>query len=253
MNEQDWDRTAATFEEDVFNVPANDRLGLIEAFVQQHAGADRMAADIGCGIGRTLDLLARRFGTVHALDFSSACLQVARDQHVAHGNIRYHHVDLAREVPPFGPVDLVLCINAWLMHEPDRRNAMVRHTLDSVAPGGHLLLVTPALESALFATHRLVRWQREQGHSPKVAQQKARREMSDLDMGIVMIDGVPTKHYLREELEDMLGMYGLNVLEARKLEYPWSRVFAEPPEWMGPPLPWNWMITAERQNGWTGW
>jgi 2-polyprenyl-3-methyl-5-hydroxy-6-metoxy-1,4-benzoquinol methylase len=157
VNEQDWDRTAATFEEDVFNVPANDRLGLIEAFVKRHGGAARTAADIGCGIGRTLDLLARHCGPVHALDFSSACLEVARDQHLAHGNVRYHHVDLAQDPPPFDPVHLVLCINAWLMHEPDRRNAMVRHTLASVAPGGHLLLVTPALESALFATHRLVR------------------------------------------------------------------------------------------------
>ncbi|MEX1133072.1 MAG: class I SAM-dependent methyltransferase [Flavobacteriales bacterium] len=246
MNERDWDDTAATFEEDVFNVPANDRLGMISAFVRTHGGKHRVAADMGCGIGRTLGLLADHFRTVEAADFSSACLDVARHQNAEHNNVRYHHVDLARTSLPFERVDLVLCINAWLMHEPDRRTSMVKRTLDAVKPGGHLLLVTPALESALFATHRLVRWQREQGHSPKVAQQKARREMSDLDMGIVLIDGVYTKHYLKEELEDMLAMYGLEVLGVEKLDYPWSRVFAEPPEWMGPPLPWNWMVTARR-------
>jgi len=246
VKERDWDRIAATFEEDVFNVPANDRLGLIAAFVRGHAGKDRAAADMGCGIGRTLPLLADHFGTVHALDFSSACLAVAERDNIVRSNIRYHHLDLATAEAPFGPVGLVLCINAWLMHEPGLRDAMVRNTLACVKPGGHLLLVTPALESALFATHRLVRWQREQGHSPKVAQQKARRETSDLDMGIVLVDGVPTKHYLREELEDMLTMDGLVVSDTRKLEYPWSRVFAEPPEWMGPPFPWNWMVTAHR-------
>jgi trans-aconitate methyltransferase len=246
VNESDWDDTAATFEEDVFNVPANDRLRLIAAFVQQHGGKQRVAADIGCGVGRTVALLARHFEAVEAVDFSSACLAVAQRQNAGHNNVRYHHVDLASAVLPFQPVDLVLCINAWLMHEPDHRTSMVKRTLDAVKPGGHLLLVTPSLESALFATHRLVRWQREQGHSPKVAQQKARREMSDLDMGIVLIDGVYTKHYLKEELEDMLVMYGFELLGVEKLDYPWSRVFAEPPEWMRPPLPWNWMLTAKR-------
>lgn len=246
MNERDWDRTAATFEEDVFNVPAHDRLGLIAAFVREHGSKDAVAADIGCGVGRTLSLLSAQFRTVEAADLSSECLAVAQRQNAGLNNVRYHHVDLAATPSPFTPVDLVLCINAWLMHEPDRRTSMVKRTLEAVKPGGHLLLVTPALESALFATHRLVRWQREQGHSPKVAQQKARREMSDLDMGIVLIDGVYTKHYLKEELEDMLAMYSLEVLGTEKLEYPWSRVFAEPPEWMGPPLPWNWMFTARR-------
>jgi 2-polyprenyl-3-methyl-5-hydroxy-6-metoxy-1,4-benzoquinol methylase len=246
VNEKEWDRTAATFEQDVFNVPANDRLGLIQAFVEAHGGADRTATDLGCGVGRTLQLLSRHFGQVHAIDFSSECLAVAQRDHEALTNIRYHHVDLASTPAPVAQADLVLCINAWLMHEPERRTAMVKHTLDAIKPGGHLLLVTPALESALFATHRLVRWQRDQGHSPKVAQQKARREMSDLDMGIVFIDGVYTKHFLKEELEDMLTMFGMEVLDTRKIEYPWHYVFAEPPEWMGPPLPWNWLVTARR-------
>ena len=246
MNEHDWDRIAATFDEDVLNVPANDRRGLIAAHVSAHGDPEHAAADIGCGIGRALPLLAKAFGRVEALDFSGACLEVARTQHAVHTHIRYHHVDLAREEPPFDPVHYVLCINAWLMHLPVQRDTMVRNTLECVRPGGHLLLVTPALESALFATHRLVRWQREQGHGPKVAQQKASREGSDLDMGIVQVDGVPTKHFLKEELEDMLAMYGMQVEAVHKLEYPWSRVFAEPPEWMGPPLPWNWMVCARR-------
>ncbi len=246
MNEKDWDRTAATFDEDVFNVPANDRRGLIPGFVQARSNIDGTAADVGCGIGRTLPLLAEHFGAVEAVDLSSECLAVARETCAARTNIRYHHVDLASDPVPFAAVDLVLCINAWLMHEPARRNNMVLNTLAAVKPGGHILLVTPALESALFATHRLVRWQRELGHAPKVAQQKASRAMSDLDMGIVLVDGVATKHFLKEELEDMFMMYDFQVQDVHKLEYPWSRVFAEPPVWMGPPLPWNWMVTARR-------
>ena len=45
----------------------------------------------------------------------------------------------------------------------------------------------------------------------------------------------------------MLNMFGFDLLGMDKIEYPWSRVFAEPPEWMGPPLPWNWMATARKR------
>jgi len=246
MNEKDWDRTAATFDEDVFNVPANDRQGLILRSIRRYAGKDKVAADLGCGIGRTVKMLASHFGAVHAVDFSSECLAGADRDHPGLNYVDYHHIDLAEEPVPFEPVDVVLCINAWLMHPPDKRVGMVGHVLDAVKPGGHLVLVTPALESALFATHRLVRWNLDQGHSPKVAQQKASRDMSAIDMGIVMIDGVATKHYLKEELEDVLTMHGLKVLESHKLEYPWSRVFQDPPSWMGAPFPWNWLVVAER-------
>jgi hypothetical protein len=38
----------------------------------------------------------------------------------------------------------------------------------------------------------------------------------------------------------------MKVLESHKLEYPWSRVFQDPPAWMGAPFPWNWLVVAER-------
>ena len=47
MNEKDWDRTAATFDEDVFNVPANDRQGLILRSIRRYAGKDNTAAFFG--------------------------------------------------------------------------------------------------------------------------------------------------------------------------------------------------------------
>ena len=46
MNEKDWDRTAATFNEDVFNVPANDRQGLILRSIRRYAGKDKVAAEL---------------------------------------------------------------------------------------------------------------------------------------------------------------------------------------------------------------
>ena len=246
MNEHQWDQVAATFEEDIFSVPANDRLGLIAERVRRFGAKDRTAADIGCGIGRTLPLLAEHFGEVHAMDISSECLAIAERNSEQHHNIRYRHADLAEINEPLPMVDFALCINVLLTASLAKRQAMMANACACIKPDGRLLITTPSLESALYASHRLVEWNIAKGMTPSVAQQKAARDASRLDMGVVMIDGLPTKHYLKEELEDVLRVNDMRVEEAMKIEYPWSSVFPEAPDWMQDPLPWNWMVVAKR-------
>ncbi|MCB9168741.1 MAG: methyltransferase domain-containing protein [Flavobacteriales bacterium] len=246
MDERAWDAYAKAFDEAILNVPANDRAGRIRACIDRLAGVDRSVADIGCGVGRALDLLTPRFGTVYATDLSRECLAIAHRAHALATNIRYIHADLAQGHGLPGPVDLVLCINTLLQASLAHREAMWRHLCSAVRPEGHLLVVVPSLESALYVSHRLVRLNRRSGLPPKAAQRKARREMSDLDLGIVQVDGVPTKHHLKEELHDVLQAQGMVVVETRKLEYPWGFALEDPPLNMAAPMPWNWMVLARR-------
>lgn len=247
MNEREWDAVAATFEEDIFSVPANDRSGLIAERVLRYGGKHKTAADIGCGIGRTLPMLARSFGTVVASDLSTECLAIAQRKYNGWPNISYQHIDLREQAEPEEAVDFGLCINVLLTASLGMRQQMMASVRARIKPGGHLLLTAPALESALYASHRLVQWNIEKGMPPAVAQQKAARDSSRLDMGIVQLDGVATKHYLREELEDVLRANDLRPMETLKLEYPWSSVFPEAPMGMSEPLPWNWMVVAQRR------
>lgn len=247
MDEQDWDDVAATFDEDIFSVPRHDRRRKLLKRVQRHAGKDRVAADIGCGIGRTVPMLAEHFGSVQAMDISRKCLARAERAHARFHNVAYHHADLARSVP-FPPVDFALCINVLLTAVRAKRQAMMANLCAAVRPGGHLLLVTPALESALYASHRLVQLHEQQGMKPAVAQRKAARETTKLDMGIVVVNGVPTKHHLKEELADLLAAEHMEVEEIRKIEYPWPYLLSEAPADMPPPMPWNWMAVAQRKG-----
>lgn len=246
MDERAWDELAEHFDEAILNVPAHDQRGLIKSAIQRYAGAERTVADVGCGVGRALDLIAPHFGTVYATDISSDCLAVAEKDYAQYHHVRYIHADLAIGNGLPEPVDLVVCINTLLLDPLDKREAMMAHLCEAVKPGGHLLLVVPALESALYVSHRLVRLNRRSGMPPKTAQRKARREMSALDLGIVKVDGVPTKHHLKEELHDLLHAEGMQVLSTDKIEYPWSYVLEEPPEGMSGHRPWNWMVVAER-------
>ncbi|MBL7955015.1 MAG: methyltransferase domain-containing protein [Flavobacteriales bacterium] len=247
MNERDWDDVAETFEEDIFNVPANDTKGIIEGWVERLAGPSRCATDLGCGVGRTLPMLAERYAKVYAVDVSSQCLEVAERSASAYSNIRYVHADLSKDRNGYPAADVVLCINTLLNAAIEVRGPLIERTVRSVKRGGHLLLVVPSLNSALLTAYRHLQWNLRIGMDPKEAQREAALNSKGLEHGTVYIDNVPTKHYLKEELEALLDAHGFDVLAIEKLEYPWSTEFDSPPRWMKAPYPWDWFVAAQRR------
>lgn len=247
MNERDWDQVADTFEEEIFNVPANDTKGFIAEWVERLAGPNVSATDLGCGVGRTLPMLAKRYAKVYAVDVSSQCLEVAERACDTHTNIRYVHADLSKDRNSYPAADVVLCINTLLNASLEVREPLIDRTCRSVKRGGHLLLVVPSLNSALLTAYRHLQWNLKQGMAPQEAQQKAALNSKGLDHGTVYIDNVPTKHYLKEELEALLADRGFDVVAIEKLEYPWSTEFTAPPRWMKAPFPWDWFVVAQRR------
>src|SRR5689334_22845707 len=107
MNEKDWDAVAERFEEEIFNVPANDKRGLIKERVRQAAKEGFVCADLGCGTGRTVAMLADLFDVVHAADVSSECLEIAKHTNRKFNNVSYLHADLAAGPVAIPQVDLV--------------------------------------------------------------------------------------------------------------------------------------------------
>jgi hypothetical protein len=53
---------------------------------------------------------------------------------------------------------------------------------------------------------------------------------------------------LREEIIVQLHDRGLQIESIEKLTYDWQTEFADPPEWLGSPLPWNWLVMARRDG-----
>jgi SAM-dependent methyltransferase len=246
MNEKDWDQVAVSFEEEIFNVPANDRKGIIIGHLGRFASADATATDLGCGVGRTLPMLADRFKQVYAVDVSSQCLVEAAHACADRTNILYVHADLSKDRNGYPATDVVLCINTLLNASLEVREPLIDRTCRSVKRGGHLLLVVPSLNSALLTAFRRLQWNLRDGMPPEDAKRDAALKSRDLALGVVNVDGVPTKHYLQEEIEAMLAQRGLSVEVTEKIEYPWTTEFATPPRWMKAPFPWDWFVVARR-------
>ncbi len=247
MNEQDWDDVAVSFEEEIFNVPANDRKGIIAEHLDRYASLEATATDLGCGVGRTLPMLADRFKRVYAVDVSSQCLAEAEQACAERSNIRYVHADLSKDRNSYPAADVVLCINTLLNAALELREPLIDRTCRSVKRGGHLLLVVPSLNSALLTAYRRLQWNLREGMPPEEAKRDGALKGKDLALGVVNLNGVPTKHYLQEELEAMLDQRGLTVDSVEKIEYPWTTEFTAPPRWMKAPYPWDWFVVAQRR------
>ena len=211
----------------------------------------RSVADIGCGIGHFLPVLSRYFKRVYANDISEALLARARKDHKKLSNITFLAGDICSAFKKIPRVDCVVSVNSLISSSMSIRHKMLEAMAKILKPGGNLVLVVPSLESSLLVDLRFVQWKWKDGSSfvtalrsvylkDPLADHKARQ-------GILGIDGVATKHYLKEEICFLLNDAGMDVKEVVKIEYGWDTEFERVPRWMRAPYPWDWLVIARRR------
>jgi len=248
MDEKYWDNVASDYDGQIFSVLANDRRRAIVSGISRFADPDAVACDFGCGVGKFLPGLAENFQHVHAVDISPRLLTQARRKCRPFDNISYYKKDLSRPGIKLPKVDFALCVNVAIMPSLGKCRTIFRNIARHLRAGGHCLLVVPSLESALYADFRLVQWNEKVGSSRRQIRDELQPRDSDLPIrqGIVEIDNVGTKHYLKEELLVLFAQLGLEVVSTDKVEYCWETEFEKPPKWMGRPYPWDWLVTLRK-------
>ncbi|MBF0123050.1 MAG: class I SAM-dependent methyltransferase [Candidatus Omnitrophica bacterium] len=250
MDKRYWDGMACAYEEEIHSVLHCDRQGVIEKRLRKIASVSRTVADIGCGIGHFLPILSKYFKRVYANDISEDLLARAQADHEKLPNITFLAGDIRSAFKKIPRVDCVVSVNSLISSSMSIRHKMLEAMAKILKPDGSLVLVVPSLESSLFVDLRFVQWKWKDGSSfatalrsvyvkDPLADNKARQ-------GILGIDGVATKHYLKEELCFLLKEAGLDVKEVVKIEYGWDTEFERVPRWMGAPYPWDWLVIAQR-------
>jgi SAM-dependent methyltransferase len=250
-----WEGIGKRYEDEVFASSLADRDGVIRRRLDELANERAVAIDFGCGVGHYLPLLARRFRAVHGVDFAESLLEQARARCGPLSNVSIERADLAsgraKLATPLARV--AVCANVLISADARRCRGILRTIHRHLLANGRLLLIVPSLESALLANLRLVEWNRRLGLSEREALASGiaptARGASELLQGLVRIEEVPTRHYLREELEGVLGNAGFAMTSCEKIEYSWETEFDDPPRWMKPPGPWDWLIVGRKVTG----
>lgn len=250
MDEGYWDQQAGAFDSDIFNVVGLDRNNVVAGRIDELSSKDHLACDYGCGIGRHLPMLAMRFAGVTGVDISGKCLAVARRKCTVFDNVNFVKADLSRSAKKLPKAHFAFSINTMIMPCFRTRMAIFKNISRHTCRGGHVVLVVPALESALYAHSRLVEWNMRDGmtYDEAVADgsECLRGRRASVSEGILNLDGGPTKHYVKEELRVLLKDVRFNVASIEKVEYPWRSEFVAPPKWMKEPYPWDWLVVGRK-------
>ena len=248
-----WDRLALTYDQAVLSSFDADLSGIIARRLDELAGTQKTALDLGCGVGKYVGPLSDRFGQVVAVDHSEELLKIARHEHGHRSNVDIRMLDAAKGRPTtLVRADVVVCANVLIMADEELRSAILDTARKSLAPKGRLVLVVPSLESALLAHRRLVEWYgRDGSEDPETdaeddARAPSKRTSRELLRGVMRIDGVPTKHYLAEELDLMLRRLRFEIEYLDKVSYSWDSEFGDAPRWMQAPHPWDWLVVVKR-------
>ena len=241
-----WNRLAPRFESEVFHVLANDRRRIIASEVARVADPTATAIDLGCGTGRAIPMLARQFARVVGVDLSPALIVRARRATRRLPNVELLAADLV--TPPVGiPCGrLVLSINAILAPDDTIMRTLVQRIAEYTAPGGHALVVVPALESMLLAALVACEWARRS--DSRCAAIARRSSLTNIGAGAtaMRVGGTMTRHFSRAALTGELTRAGLRVRRLERVEYSWRTEFRDPPAWLRGVRPFDWLAIADR-------
>lgn len=243
MDKKYWERVAPDNDNQIFDVLKNDRKKLIVSQIAAVASKRKTVMDIGCSVGKWLPLLSTSFKKVYAVDIANKYIALAKEKNAGLRNVEYLRADFSKEGNTYPVCDAAICINAILTPSYTKQRTFFKNVSTVIRKGGTLLLVVPSLESVLLSESVLCRWDYEAGEK-KVGTTKHK---GNVLQGAVDIDGMPTKHFIREELITTLALEGFSVRVMQKIEYTWESEFNTPPAWLKAPYPWDWLVVAKKK------
>jgi 2-polyprenyl-3-methyl-5-hydroxy-6-metoxy-1,4-benzoquinol methylase len=247
MDRNYWEKIAPDYNEEIFDVLANDKKKIVQKTIKKFASKHKTVIDIGCAIGKWLPILSPAFKKVYAIDISQQNLDIAKQIYSKLENVNYERVDMSNPKAKIIKCDFAICINAILTGTMQKRNVFFKNLQKSVKKDGHIILVVPSLESAMLTSIIRKRWDPDKDSRKMINKKNPVAQLKNIFEGNTSIDGVSHKHYLKEELKLLLMNEGFATEEFSKIEYEWDTEFNKPPKWLKEPRPWDWMALAKKK------
>ena len=250
MNKAYWNDIAPSYDKEIFSVFHEDRNKTLLSYFNKYSNKSHFATDLGCGTGKAFDYLAPRFKKVLAVDFAQNLLDTAKLN--ARQNITIKKLDLTKSDFEIPQADFAFCCNVAMLPDIEKNHTIIKNVHDSIKRNGTAIFVLPSLESMMSKSWITTEWFRRDGISfeeiPDSQWNDFKLGKKSFLMGLININGVITKHYLRSEIVHLFNSLSLHVKGIDKLEYDWKTEFESPPEWMHDPYPWDWLIECERMD-----
>lgn len=248
--ERHWDKIGKRYDDEIFDVFESDRRKILPVYFKKHAAKSGIAIDFGCGTGKSFQYISSLFKKIVAVDISSELLEQAKKR--PYKNISFKQVDLTKRRLSLPKADFAFCCNVAMLPEIEKTHAIIHNIQKSLKPGGTALVILPSLDSVWYASWRLIDVYRREGISvediPDSEFNYFKANRRKLVEGIIYIDDVPTKHFMRPELDVVFAKAGLTVTKVDKVEYSWDTELSSPPKWLKDPYPWDWLVECKKKK-----
>lgn len=250
MNEEaHWNTIAPTYNEQIFDVFQSDKNKRLPFYFKKHASKSHHAIDFGCGNGKSFPFLSPIFQKITAVDISQKLLNEAKKR--SFNNIEYKRMDLTKRNLQLPSADFLFCCNVAMLPEIEKTHQMIKNAHHVLKKGGNAIFVLPSLDSVLFSSWQLIELYRMEGikidQIPNSEFNYFKASKREIIQGIIYIDGVPTKHFSRTELDVVFKNCGFTITTVDKVEYDWDSELASPPDGLKDPYPWDWLVECTKK------
>ncbi len=250
MNSQSdyWSDAASRYEEefiDPYHLQSSSPLLLALAKID---GTGKVVADLGCGIGPLLPILADQFLLVHAVDFAPGMLERARQRCANRSNVLFHQCRFSDLSSILREIDVAVAVNSLVQPELAELETGLRQIRSILKPDGQFLGILPAIDAVHYHTMLLVDRARHRGMPEAQARQNAamlgEHSLYDFAFGSFSYLGLEQHFWQPFEIPYRLERCGFRLLHLCKAELSWSQ-FAAGADLREHPPPWDWFFLAE--------
>jgi SAM-dependent methyltransferase len=242
-----WSAVAAEYEQEFVDpYRAGGADPLLEALAA--LAGEGTAADLGCGVGPLLPVLARQFQQVWAVDFAERMLERARQLCTGLGNVEFLQRNLTDLGALAGQLDVAVAVNSLVLPNLDDLEQALAGIHSALRPGGHFLGIVPAMDAVHYHTMLLIDRARRTGMPQDMARRNAAQhgehQLFDFTFGTFRYRGLEQHFWQPFEIPYRLKRAGFRRVRRRRVSLAWGQC-ACGKDLKGLPAPWDWFFHAE--------
>lgn len=265
MDNVDWDKVSADYHKWIIGPwspemtdpgkngePRNYLLTVLNRYRPEELRRLRII-DYGCGPGNMLKFLNGRVDEITGLDISRAALDLCKKSVQAQGiQLRDIEADMRHFVAEF-PYDIIISTNSIVPKQREDVLKIFAGMARNLKNNGRLLMILPSYDTCLALVDYWAEHYRKSSNNEAYVQRcvaafRTAKKMDDETCSFAD-DGVHAQcFHTPTSIEQELGGAGFEILEMKKVEYPWDYAkkfdygyFPRKPEI------WDWFVEAKKK------
>jgi SAM-dependent methyltransferase len=245
-----WSRMAKSYEVEFVDPYLPEVRNPLLAVLERLAGDGmKIAADLGCGVGPLLPVLARRFRHVFAVDFAEGMLARSREACTGLTNVEFLRLKLTDLAALAGRVDVAVAVNSLVLPDVGELECALGQVHAALRPGGRFIGIVPAMDAVHYFTMLLVDRARQAGmpavQALKNAAHHAEHNLYDFAFGDFRYQGLEQHFWQPFEVKYRLRRAGFRQVRLKKVRLAWHQ-FGCARDLGDEPAPWDWFFYARR-------